>query len=425
MPVIDIGGLSAVHGLAAQLTALSVIVLAFVLLCRVTAIGGVVVVWTVAWGAALVAIAAMLARYLFLPDLDHQALRSSSAMSNALDFLYQGGKLLYGGLLLAGGLMLRGFRPSTTAMTAAALALLGYAALSAAMTYDPYGLVQWQVPVIVPLLAGTALVLTPRLGPRGERLAGTTPAAIAAAGLALLWLTYYFAFTRNPAAVPLGGQLLRVVQLNSYVDMFGHLALAFALGHVASRSMQDRLVILHRELEEAHDQLRRVARYDELTGVYNRRAFEELARDRGWTESPPLAVAMLDMDNLKDINDERGHAAGDAALAHLAAHLSALLDHIVVFRWGGDEFLCISSHCEAGALAERITETLRELGPVPGLSGMGIEVSVGSVQRGEDESLASAIGRADSAMYMEKFRKRDVVLEQRSLFEEAGIADPD
>ncbi len=420
MSIIDIGGLSAVHGLAAQLTALSVIVLAFVLLCRVSAIGGVVVVWTLAWVAALVAIAAMLARYLFLPDLDHQALQSSSAMSNALDFVYQGGKLMYAGLLLLGGLMLRGFRMPATALTGAALALLGYAALSTAMTYDPYGLVQWQVPIIVPLFAATALVFTPRLGPRGDRLAGTGPAAIAAAGIALLWLTYNLAFTRAPVAVPLGGPLLRLVQLNSYVDMFGHLSLAFALGHVASRSMQDRLVVLHRELEEAHDQLRRVSRYDELTGVFNRRAFEELARDRGWAESPSLAVAMLDMDNLKDINDERGHAAGDAALAHLAAHLSAGLEHVVVFRWGGDEFLCISTHTDACTLAERIAETLSEIGPVPGLSGMGIDVSVGSVQRAENESLASAIGRADSAMYLDKFRKRDMVLEQRSLFEEGG-----
>ena len=50
---------------------------------------------------------------------------------------------------------------------------------------------------------------------------------------------------------------------------------------------------------------------------------------------------------------------------------------------------------------------------------MGIEVSVGSVQGRQGESLASAIGRADSAMYLEKFRKREIVLEQRSLFEES------
>src|SRR5680860_801028 len=77
MPIADIAGLTALNGLAAQLTALSVIVLAFVLLWRVTPLGGVVVVWAAAWVGALVAIAAMFTRYLLLPGLDQQALGSS------------------------------------------------------------------------------------------------------------------------------------------------------------------------------------------------------------------------------------------------------------------------------------------------------------------------------------------------------------
>lgn len=417
MPIIDIAGLTALNGLAAQLTALTVIVVAFLLLFRVSPFDGVVGVWAAAWVAALLSVAALFIRYLLLPDLDQTELHSSSLLSNTLDLVYQSGKLLHGGLLLIGALMLRGMRPRARVLVLAATTALVYALVSVMTTSDPYGLVQWQIPVMVPLLAATAIALAPGVGPGHDRLMGTAPAAIAAAGLALLWLVYHFAFSRTTTEIPLDYQLGALVQFNSYVDMFGDLALAFALGHVVSRGVQDRLVLLHRELERAHDQLQRVARHDELTGVYNRRAFEELVRDRDWAEAPSLAVAMLDMDNLKEINDERGHAAGDAALAHLAAQLSASVEGAVVIRWGGDEFLCMCTAYDAETLRQRIDGALHDTGPVPGLAGMEIEVSVGTAQREPDEPLASTIGRADRAMYREKYCKRQGV-EQRSLWDQ-------
>lgn len=416
MDVVNVGGLTALHGIAAQLTALTVIVLAFILLCRVAPREDVVLVWTVAWVSALVGIGGLFLRFVLLPDLDHLQLHSDSRVSNALDFTYQSGKLLYGALLLLGALLLRGIRPGRGVVVTGVVLLLGYAGLSVVFTDDPHGLVHWQIPLTVPLLAATSVALLPGVGPGHERIAGTRPAAFVAAGLALLWLSYTFAFGRGLGVDRFGQQLLTLAGSHSYLDMFGHLALAFALAHVVSTGIQDRLVHLHRELENTHDQLRHAVRFDELTGVYNRRAFEELAADRGWVDAMPVAVAMLDMDNLKEINDERGHAAGDAALAHLAAHISATLDHVVVFRWGGDEFLCICTRHTARELRQWIEKALGDLGPVPGLSGMRVEVSVGSVERAPDESLSLAIDRADRAMYTEKFRRRDGSLEQRSLF---------
>lgn len=416
MPVDDIGGLIALNGIAAQLTALSVIVLAFILLCRIAPREDVVLVWTAAWAFALMGTGALFVRLLLLSDLDHVQLDSGTQASNVLDFTYQAGKLVYCALLLLGALRLRGIRPHRWLVATCLVVLLGYAGLSAALTTSPHGLVRWQIPLAVPLLAATAIALIPGVGPGHQRVAGTGPAAFVAAGLALLWLTYSFPLSRTLSVDPFGDLLIMVPRFNSHLDMFGHLALAFALAHVVSRGIQDRLVHLHRELEATHDQLRHAVRFDELTGVYNRRAFEELAGDRGWASAAPLAVAMLDMDNLKEINDERGHAAGDAALAHLAAHISATLDHVVVFRWGGDEFLCVCTRHPAEHLREQIEGALSSLGPVPGLSGMRVEVSVGSVQRSPDESLSHAIDRADRAMYEAKFRRRESVLEQHSLF---------
>lgn len=419
MPAADIGGLIALNGIAAQLTALSVIVLAFILLCRIAPREDVALLWTAAWAFALIGMSALFVRFLLLPDLDHLQLQSDSPASNLLDATYQTGKLFYGALLLLGALRLRGIRPPPWTVASALLFLFAYAGLSAFFTTDPHGLIHWQIPLAVPLLAATALVLMPGVGPRHERMAGTGPAALVAAGLALFWLTYILAFSRTLGADPIGDALMGVLRFSSYLDMFGHLALAFALAHVVSRGIQERLVHLHRELEATHDRLRHAVRFDELTAVYNRRAFEELASDRGWADAAPVAIAMLDMDNLKEINDERGHAAGDAALAHLAAHISATLDHVVVFRWGGDEFLCVCTRHSSGQLRDRIERALSTLGPVPGLSGMRVEVSVGSVQRSPDESLSRAIDRADRAMYEQKFRRRERALEQHSLFSDA------
>src|SRR5215471_1904693 len=119
----------------------------------------------------------------------------------------------------------------------------------------------------------------------------------------------------------------------------------------------------HRELEEANDQLRRLAVTDELTGLRNRRAFEErlvmefsMARRR----KRELAVLLFDVDNFKSINDRYGHAAGDEVLRRLGNILRTTVRlPDLPARYGGEEFVVLlpeSGEDSAMGLARRVMQ---------------------------------------------------------------------
>lgn len=113
------------------------------------------------------------------------------------------------------------------------------------------------------------------------------------------------------------------------------------------------------------DALRALAAIDPLTGLYNRRAFDEaLKREvaKAQREKTPLAMLVLDLDELKGINDGLGHAAGDRALLSVADALKhSCRPTDLVARWGGDEFAVVAP-CTTGeqahALGDRIASTV-------------------------------------------------------------------
>ena len=152
------------------------------------------------------------------------------------------------------------------------------------------------------------------------------------------------------------------------------------------------------------ERLAATARTDPLTGLPNRRAFERELEQRLATASPePFCVIMLDVDDLKQVNDAHGHAAGDAVLKRVASVLSANLRSVdVVTRWGGDEFVLLmpgTDQVGAVSLARRVGGTLRNpddpLGPV--------SVSIGTASFPTDGTTAVALlGAADRSMYADK-----------------------
>jgi len=152
------------------------------------------------------------------------------------------------------------------------------------------------------------------------------------------------------------------------------------------------------------ERLAATARTDPLTGLANRRAFErELERRLAAGSPEPFCVIMLDVDGLKQVNDDRGHAAGDAVLKRVASVLSANLRSVdVVTRWGGDEFVLLmpgTDQVGAISLARRVGGTLR--GP-DGPSGP-ISVSIGTASFPLDGTTAVALlGAADRSMYADK-----------------------
>ncbi len=168
---------------------------------------------------------------------------------------------------------------------------------------------------------------------------------------------------------------------------------------------------------ERMQELRRQAGQDPLTGLKNRRRFEEdlhteLARSR--REGGEGALLMLDLDNFKRVNDTLGHPVGDRVIADIAGVLRARMRMTdVVARLGGDEFAVVLPHCDPGEarlVGEEIGAAIREHAPdeeaVP-----SITVSVGIAMFGPDVAadLESLEEQADAALYEAKRAGRDAV----------------
>ena len=168
--------------------------------------------------------------------------------------------------------------------------------------------------------------------------------------------------------------------------------------------------------DRALRQIERLIEIDVLTGLLNRRGFEERLRrllKRGAARPPMLAV--LDVDHFKRINDQHGHAVGDAVLSGLGARLRDTLRPMdLAVRLGGEEFAVIWHSPDAGGEA-RLGERLREvIGTQPFTTAAGpltVTVSVGvAPARGPEEAPEALFSRADAALYEAKRAGRDRVV---------------
>ena len=160
----------------------------------------------------------------------------------------------------------------------------------------------------------------------------------------------------------------------------------------------------------------RASGYDRLTGVYNRGrvldmlTHEKIRCDRG---AGPLCVCLVDIDELKDINDTRGHRSGDLALqsvADIARNQLRAVDFIG--RYGGDEFLLVliqTGRDGARECAERIRERIALSARIASDLSRQVTVSCGVTQLRQDESLQDTLQRADAALYRAKTAGRNRV----------------
>lgn len=151
--------------------------------------------------------------------------------------------------------------------------------------------------------------------------------------------------------------------------------------------------------------LESIARTDDLTGLANRRAWEEeLPREllRAKREGRPLCVAMIDLDHFKEFNDERGHQAGDRFLKQAAAAWGAELRGTdFLARYGGEEFALALPGCTPDQAIE-VAERMRAATPEAETCSIGIASWDGH------EDAPSLIGRADAALYQAKDRGRNL-----------------
>ena len=161
---------------------------------------------------------------------------------------------------------------------------------------------------------------------------------------------------------------------------------------------------IEREREELLARVEAIARTDELTGLPNRRAWDEELRQelaRAQRHEHAVCVAMVDLDRFKEFNDERGHQAGDSLLQEAAtAWRLQLRVTDVLARYGGEEFAVLLPDCpphEALKVIGRIRETTPE----------GQTCSAGVAYWDRAEPTDELVGRADAALYEAKRAGRD------------------
>ena len=171
-----------------------------------------------------------------------------------------------------------------------------------------------------------------------------------------------------------------------------------------------------RALEAAQLLLRRAATTDELTGLANRRLLGDrlqAERQRMSRYGGSFAVALIDFDHFKKLNDRYGHAVGDAALVEFAAIAKKLLRAVdTAGRWGGEEFLILLPNTTLeGALtiAQRITDRVRENCIEANGETIPLSVSVGVTIFDGRESTETLVARADEALYIAKAKGRGQV----------------
>jgi diguanylate cyclase (GGDEF)-like protein len=159
--------------------------------------------------------------------------------------------------------------------------------------------------------------------------------------------------------------------------------------------------------------LAEAARTDELTGLLNRRGLLEQA-NAATSDQGRIAVAIIDVDGFKKINDQLGHPGGDLIMRRLADALrTALPTSAVIGRWGGEEFVVTIPQQAERELLETIDRTRRGLAdqPIALIEGHPVTFSggVASTRLGE-RSIEAAIARADTALYAAKRAGRNRVI---------------
>ena len=174
---------------------------------------------------------------------------------------------------------------------------------------------------------------------------------------------------------------------------------------VAERT--EELADRNRDLEAANHRIDELARTDALTGIPNRRHFEEmldLEIVRSLREGAPLALLFLDLDHFKQVNDTFGHEAGDAVLVAAARSLRSRLRPYDMFaRWGGEEFVVLlpgASRDIACEVAERLRAGLESLVVPP--CERSVTGSFGAAVHLAGELAGDLVRRADEAAYRAK-----------------------
>ncbi len=184
-----------------------------------------------------------------------------------------------------------------------------------------------------------------------------------------------------------------------------------------AKLIEQALSIMSEPLKRAldYEMLFEQARSDALTGLDNRRVFEEKIAsllDKAKRHGSPVTLASMDLDRFKLINDSFGHAEGDKALRTVAQTLAAMVrGSDLLVRMGGDEFLLVLPDTDrkaARVIAERLCQAVGHLG-IAAPCGSTLGISIGLAQWDEQSSVDTWLQQADETLYQAKTSGRSMV----------------
>ncbi len=241
---------------------------------------------------------------------------------------------------------------------------------------------------------------------------GLTVAEVMGIGVyALLAFACAVAATTRVNASPFG-YLDTAYALMVLIVLGGSIALNLRIQRIRSRLREQREALAH-----ALAVNRELATRDELTGLPNRRAMQDLMdleHRRSLRSGRPMLLAELDIDHFKRVNDSHGHATGDRALQAFAGVVRASVrDTDVLARWGGEEFVLMLSDTQvedARELLERVRTAVAAI-EIPHASGvLRLTVSAGLALHLPGDTVELTLERADQALYTAKSLGRNRVV---------------
>ncbi|SFE33670.1 GGDEF domain-containing protein [Paracidovorax wautersii] len=188
---------------------------------------------------------------------------------------------------------------------------------------------------------------------------------------------------------------------------------------VRSESLPNMHIVTFRDIHDLKmlsDKNHRLSQTDQLTGVFNRRAGQQLLESemaRSHRSGLPFSVVMCDVDHFKFVNDQWGHACGDQVLCRVAQTLRSTCRNIdAVVRWGGDEFLVIlpaTALKDSRIVADRLRQSVQSLECRWEAATVSPTLSLGCAASQPGLSLAELMKAADESLYAAKLQGRNAV----------------